>query len=76
MKLKKYLEERHSPSRREERGETTKTKGHKHDYDIQRLTGDGGTSYDAGHLHKIKAMVVQPAEDFKDKHIHELGEPK
>jgi len=76
MKLKKYLEERHSPSRREEHGETTKTKGHKHDYYIQRITGDGSTSHDSGHLHKIKSMVVQPAKDFKYNHIHELEDPK
>ena len=76
MKLRKYLSKRHSPSRREEKGETTKTKGHKHDYYIQRLTGDGSTSNDDGHSHKIKAMVVQPDKDYKDNHIHELGEPK
>jgi hypothetical protein len=52
----------------EERGKTTKDNGHDHDYFIKRITGDGGTSKDAGHTHKIKAMVVKPAKN----HTHDL----
>jgi len=71
MKFKKYLGEEVG-SHGEERGKTTKDKGHSHDYFIERITGDGGTSKDVGHLHKIKAMVVLPAKNFKNDHIHNL----
>lgn len=67
-KFKEYIKERRG-SQGEEKGKTTKDKGHSHDYFIERLTGDGGTSHNKGHLHKIKAMVVIPAPDG---HGHEL----
>ena len=74
MNFKKYIGESvtSDSSYGEDRGKTTKDKGHSHDYFIKRVSGDGGTSKDAGHLHKIKAMVVLPAKNFKNDHIHEL----
>jgi hypothetical protein len=68
MKFKKYMKEVVQISYGEERGETTKVKGHSHDYFFDRISGDGGTSYDSGHLHKIKAMVILSAKN----HIHKM----
>ena len=72
MRFTEYLIERGETSAREERGTTSKTDGHKHDYHIDRLTGDGGTGIPVGkktgHLHKIKAMVVVKSEG----HTHNL----
>ncbi len=67
MRLKQYLLE-YKGSYGEVRGKTTKDKGHTHDYWLERVTGDGTTSSDNGHLHQIRGMVVQPAKG----HIHEL----
>ena len=70
MKFKKYIVESVTmgDSYGEDRGKTTKDKGHSHDYFLDRITGDGGTSKDKGHLHKVKAMIVKPANG----HSHDL----
>ena len=75
MKFKDYVREGHSVQY-EERGKTTKVNGHAHDYFINRMSGDGGTGKAMGHVHKIKAMVVQPPVNYKDKHVHDLLEGK
>jgi hypothetical protein len=75
MKFEDYVSEGHT-IKYEDRGTTTKNKGHKHDWSLNRMTGDGATSYDASHMHKIKAMVILPAKDFKNNHIHDLGQGK
>jgi hypothetical protein len=70
MKFKDYIKEMNlNMTNLEERGKTTKDNGHDHDYFIRRGSGDGMTSRNKGHLHKIKAMVVLPAPDG---HGHEL----
>jgi len=70
MKFKKYIKEASGlVNYGEEKGKTTKDKGHNHDYFIKHMSGDGGTSKNKGHFHKIKAMVVIPA---LDGHGHEL----
>lgn len=61
MRLYQYLNEKGMSSHGKEQGKTTKDKGHDHDYFFDRMSGDGGTSKDKGHMHKIKAMVVLPA---------------
>ena len=68
MRFEKYIIEAITTSHGEERGKTTKVKGHDHDYFFDRMTGDGGTGKDAGHLHKIKAMVIKKA----DGHVHKM----
>ena len=67
-KIDKYIDEATISSYGEERGKTTKVNGHNHDYFIKRISGDGTTSSNMGHFHKIKAMVVLPANN----HIHDL----
>ena len=69
MRFQKYIKER---SYGEERGKTTKNHGHDHDYFIDRMSGNGTTSDDKGHYHKIRAMVVLPVDNYKDDHKHEL----
>jgi hypothetical protein len=69
MRFYDYINEK---IRYEDTGNTTKDNGHKHEYFIKRLTGDGATSKDKGHFHNIKAMIVLPAKNFKDEHIHKL----
>ena len=71
MKFKDYITERGS-TKYEDSGVTSKDAGHKHEFFIKRMTGDGGTSKDAGHLHLIKKMIVLPAKDVKNDHIHKL----
>jgi hypothetical protein len=67
MKFKDYITEafREDP---EDRGKTTKVHGHSHEYWLNHVSGDGSTSKDQGHTHKIKKMVVQPSNG----HIHDL----
>ena len=65
--IEKYLNE-YDTSYGDDRGKTTKDKGHSHDFFVDRITGDGTTSHDSGHFHKIKAMVVQSA----NRHTHGL----
>jgi hypothetical protein len=71
MKFRDYINEGSSFTvnySQEDRGKTTKDKGHSHTYFFKRMTGDGGTSKDSGHLHKIKAMVILKA----DGHDHDM----
>ena len=71
MRFQDFLDERQK-TRYEDKGVTTKDHGHKHDFYINRMTGDGATSKDSGHSHKIRKMIVLPAENFKNDHIHQL----
>jgi len=68
MKFKDYIKEISLVNYGEEKGKTTKDKGHDHEYFINHMSGDGSTSKDKGHMHKIKAMVVLPANG----HDHQL----
>ena len=68
MKFRDYINEEFVNYSQEERGRTTKNKGHSHEYFFKRMSGDGSTSKDAGHMHKIKAMVVQKT----DGHDHDM----
>lgn len=67
MRFKNYVKEMTLVRYGEEKGKTTKDKGHSHDYFFDRMSGDGGTSYDSGHLHKIKTMVILSAKNHTHK---------